>query len=197
MSDRRKVSKTRLDECVDIESPGERYLDLKALMYELGVEIIPRTLDEAKNLIRQNFVQVVNSTPSQQEPEIDDMEKYVEEKVEWFMLQCRGINSLLAYEDIQKDIKTLIAQIISDARGLQVPVVKIKKSRIKLERMDYMEKGAKFGKSKSGAEDEKFPYKCCEKCDRLIKQFACKGVHNAIECLYLLSKKKIKKKGGK
>jgi len=37
-----KVSKTRLEECIEIESFGERYLDLKALMYELGIEITPR-----------------------------------------------------------------------------------------------------------------------------------------------------------
>ena len=82
-----------------------------------------------------------------------------------------------------------------EAKLIQVPVVKIKESRIKPERMDHMDKGAKFGKSKTGPEDEKFPYECCIKCDRLIEQFACKGVPNAIECLYLLSKMKIKKKG--
>ena len=36
-----KVSKARLKECVDLDA-SERYLDIKALMYELGVEILPR-----------------------------------------------------------------------------------------------------------------------------------------------------------
>ncbi len=58
MSDERKVSKTRLDECVDIESPGERYLDIKALMYELGVEITPRTKPAPQPIEKTEFDRV-------------------------------------------------------------------------------------------------------------------------------------------
>ena len=112
----------------------------------------------------------------QQKPEIN--EAYVKEK-------AREIHNEL-YEDwvcvggcTAMDIfEKVIRIVISDARGLQVPVVKIKAVPVKPDG------------------NEKFPYECCEKCDRLIKQFACKGVPYAIECLYLLSKMKIKKKGG-
>lgn len=37
---KRSVGKSRLDECVGMDGD---YIDLKALMYELGVEITPRT----------------------------------------------------------------------------------------------------------------------------------------------------------
>lgn len=107
----------------------------------------------------------------QQAPEIN--EAYVKEKVEEMATSC-GFVSQLELDNA----RDFIRQIISEARGLQVPVVKIKAVPVKPDG------------------NEKFPYECCEKCDRLIKQFACKGVPNAIECLYLLSKMKIKKKGG-
>ena len=115
----------------------------------------------------------------QHQPEIDEM--YVSEKIMETMRSLSHLSSMMSsvvYQEIKKKLDKLIREIILDARGTQqVPVVKIKAPIVKPD------------------EGEKFPYECCEKCDRLIKQFACKGVVNAIECLYLLSRMKIKKKG--
>ena len=129
-----------------------------------GAETCYQVHEEIKRLIIQS------------KPEID--EKYVEEKAREFQFHKQLFYKVIMDSDSLRTIKEFITQIINDARGLQVPVVKIKAPIVK------------------PSENEEFPYECCEKCDRLIKQFACKGVANAIECLYLLSKMKIKKKGG-
>ena len=241
-------------------------------------EITPKTLDEAKNLIRQNFVQVVNSIPSQQQPEIDEM--YVEKKAREFIEKLMPSDEYLFPSGTVKHhvsmMSKFITQIISDVKGKPKSVSKTRieecedyldikilmyelgieitprtkpvkqpkeqteidkdwlptaeninalpdplrkyiadletnadpagmiqenmSLRATIEQLEAKLQEVPVVKIKPSIvkpdEDEKFPYECCEKCDRLIKQFACKGVPNAIECLYLLSKMKIKKKGG-
>ena len=51
---------------------------------------------------------------------------------------------------VRKGAKVSLATIFETMLTKEVEVVKVKPSRLKPERMDYMEKGAKFGKSKSG-----------------------------------------------
>lgn len=90
---KKKVSKTRLDECVE-----GGYLDVKALMYELGIEITPRT---------KPVPQV------QQKPGVDDMKKYIKEKAGSICMIRHSLMSLEDWEDI-------VTQIVSD---VEKPVV--------------------------------------------------------------------------
>lgn len=85
------VSKTRLDECVGTDGD---YLNLKALMYELGVEITPRT----------------KPVP---QPKVD--EEYIREKA----TELERASKYNLDEAIY-----IITQIIGDAKGKQVEVDK-------------------------------------------------------------------------
>jgi len=85
-----------------------------------------------------------------------DMEKISDIAREFMILKAdRGVlviaDNLQLYI-VRKGAKVSIASIFETMLTKEEEVVKVKPLRLKPERMDYMEKGAKFGKSKIGPE---------------------------------------------